>query len=51
MVLTIKNGRPPLLFFGMEVHSTAKKTHPRVATDQQTLELEMWKLLHTTLSL
>ena len=50
--LTIYNGSPPLLFFGMSLNSTAKKTHPRVTTDQQTSKWEKWKTItHTIFSL
>ena len=54
MILTICNGSPPLLFLA-KLDITAEKTHPRVTTDtvtdQQTWKREMWKLLHTQVSL
>ena len=36
MILTIYNGSPPILFFWHKLDSAAKKTHPRVTTNQQT---------------
>ena len=35
MILTIYNGSPPMLFFGISYY-TVEKTHPRVTPDQQT---------------
>ena len=46
MILTIYDGSPPKLFFGL-----SQKTHLGVTIGTQTRKGEMWKLLRTQFSL